>query len=366
MRIIHCADLHLDSRLESNLGRETAKTRKGEILNTFTKMIDYACKNDVSVILISGDLFDKNKVSSTAANTVRNAIITHPEITFFYLKGNHDSEGLFTESGSVPQNLKLFGNQWISYPLSDGKITITGIEINEENRGIIYSSLLLNNSDFNIVMLHGQEGTSNANTKDRAEIINLKQLKNKSIDYLALGHIHFQKIEKLDARGIYCYPGCLEGRGFDECGEHGFMMMDIDTDSLKYTLQFTPFAFRKLFALFPDISGCRTSAEIISVIENEISDNGCLQKDLLKIVLKGNVAIDCEKDLHYIASVFADRFFFVKILDETAPLFSAQDYLLDTSLKGEFVRNVLNNPEIDETDKPYIIKIGIEALMECK
>jgi exonuclease SbcD len=56
-----------------------------------------------------------------------------------------------------------------------------------------------------------------SSSKDKTEVISLKELKNKAIDYLALGHIHSYKMEQLDSRGVYCYPGCLEGRGFDEC-----------------------------------------------------------------------------------------------------------------------------------------------------
>ena len=74
--------------------------------------------------------------------------------------------------------------------------------------------------------MHGQESDTDA--KDKAEIINLKQLKNKNIDYLALGHIHTYKQSKLDNRGTYCYSGCLEGRGFDECGEKGFVLLNIE------------------------------------------------------------------------------------------------------------------------------------------
>lgn len=53
-------------------------------------------------------------------------------------------------------------------------------------------------------------------------------------------------MEKLDAR-TYCYAGCLEGRGFDECGEHGFVVPDIDEDTGTYTCEFVPFAPRKLY-----------------------------------------------------------------------------------------------------------------------
>ena len=58
MKIIHCSDLHLDSKLSSNLGGIIAKKRCGEILHTFKRMVDYASKNNISAILISGDMFD--------------------------------------------------------------------------------------------------------------------------------------------------------------------------------------------------------------------------------------------------------------------------------------------------------------------
>ena len=55
MKIIHCADLHLDSKMTANLSKDQARERKREILRTFTRMVEYASKNDVRVILIAGD-----------------------------------------------------------------------------------------------------------------------------------------------------------------------------------------------------------------------------------------------------------------------------------------------------------------------
>lgn len=70
MKIIHCADLHLDSRMNANLEKDKAKERKGEILHTFERMITYAAENGVSAILIAGDLFDTKNISATARNAV--------------------------------------------------------------------------------------------------------------------------------------------------------------------------------------------------------------------------------------------------------------------------------------------------------
>ena len=88
MRIIHCADIHLDSKMNTNLSKEMARERKAELLTTFCKMVDYAVENGVEAILIAGDLFDTKKVSATAGNIVSDVIRKHPHISFFYLKGN--------------------------------------------------------------------------------------------------------------------------------------------------------------------------------------------------------------------------------------------------------------------------------------
>lgn len=62
MKIIHCADLHLDSNMTSNLSREQAKQRKAELLATFERMIAYAKDNSVKAVIIAGDLYDKKNI----------------------------------------------------------------------------------------------------------------------------------------------------------------------------------------------------------------------------------------------------------------------------------------------------------------
>ena len=70
MKIIHCADLHLDSNMTSNLSREQAKQRKAELLATFERMIVYAKDNSVKAVIIAGDLYDKKNISANARNVL--------------------------------------------------------------------------------------------------------------------------------------------------------------------------------------------------------------------------------------------------------------------------------------------------------
>jgi len=361
MKMIHCADLHLDAKMTANLDKEHAKERKAELLGTFSRMVAYAEKEGVEAILIAGDLFDTSNISATARHVVLDEITGHPQIAFYYLKGNHDSDNFLSGLEEVPDNLKFFGESWISYVLDkSGNIVLVGAELSDRNNGSLYPSLVLDAGRFNIVTLHGQESETGA--KDKAEIIHLRALKNKGIDYLALGHIHTYKEERLDGRGVYCYPGCLEGRGFDECGEHGFVLLDIDPITKSCRREFVPFAKRNLYTVEVDVTDAMTSAQIREKIRSRLAEESYDSGSLLKILLLGTLDVECEKNVEYLKKEFEGDFYFVKIYDETTLSVHFEDYRLDQSLKGEFVRTVEADESLSEADKMAIIRYGLQLI----
>ena len=356
MKIIHCSDLHLDSRMKSNLDSKKAKERRDEILITYQNMIKYATENDVKIILIAGDLFDKKDITVKAKNIVIDSIMANSQIDFIYLKGNHDESGFLDTLEKIPNNLKLFNSKnWTTYKY--GKITVSGIEFGDLSEYEIYSKLMLNKNDFNIVTMHGQE--SKYEIKDKTEIINISNLKNKNIDYLALGHIHKYKKSEIDQRGIYCYSGCLEGRGFDECGEKGFVLLDIDEESLKFTSKFIPIAKRTLYEINVDISRAFTTLETEKLIDEALQNIS--KESLIKIVLKGKVEVEAERDINYLEKKYKSIFYFAKIYDETTLKIDFMTYQNDASLKGEFIRLVLSQ-NLTEEEQTKIIITGIKAL----
>ena len=366
MKIIHCADVHLDSPMTSNLDREKAAERNNELMGTFSDMADYAVREGVRAVIIAGDLFDRNRVSASVKNIVYGVMSSHPELIFFYLRGNHDTE----ESGSLPQNipsnLKMFGKQWTSYLLrsglgGNGRVTVTGIEA-RKNEPIDYADLSTDPGSINIVVLHGL--LSEYGSWTRPEEIDLKKLEGRSIDYLALGHLHQYRTGTLAPRGKYCYPGCLEGRGFDEKGEHGFVLLDIDTQTGRIEDQFIPFAKRRLFELRVDITGCMTTAEIMECMWEALRNSACRQTDMVKFVLDGEVDVECEKNTDYLEQQFCEMFYFVRIADQSRLTVDYHDYERDVSLKGEFIRLVQAAEDLTEQEKAETIRCGLQALNE--
>ena len=362
MKIIHCADLHLDSRMQTHLSKEKARERQAELLVTFQEMVRYAADNQVDAILIAGDLYDKKNISAAARNVIRDAIGGHPQIDFYYLKGNHDADSFLGSLEKIPENLKLFEDHWVSYtadPGEGGHITVTGAELGRETGQSLYHQLSLDREKFNIVMLHGQEAQTGAEGWD---CVDLRRLRDKGIDYLALGHIHSYKLERLDGRGIYCYPGCLEGRGFDECGEHGFVLLEIQGESRTFTHRFVPFAGRRFYTLEVDITGCMTTTQIGERIRRVLAEAAPSPKSLVKLVLTGQVDVECEKEPALLCKQFEEDYYFLKLEDESRLWVDYAGFARDESLKGEFVRTVQGAPELTQEEKAAVIRCGIQAL----
>lgn len=356
MKLIHVADLHLASKMESNLSKEQARIRKRELLDRFGDMIAYADENNVEGILIAGDLFDEKRVAKMVKQRVLDEIKMHSKITFFYLQGNHDrSDFLMDVNLEEIPNLKLFSkDEWISYEFGD--VVITGREITSENAKTFAVNLVLDQAKTNIVMLHGQE--SNYIGRDKTEIIPLGELRGKYIDYLALGHIHTYKKERLDERGEYCYSGCLEGRGFDEIGQKGFVLLTVEDKKIE--TEYIPFAKRIFHEVEVELSENDDMPSILQRIHAACDE--IPKEDLVKVVLTGNTSVDFDVDQDRILREFEENFFFLKIKDKSTIKVHYEDFLNDKSLKGEFVR-LMEKQDMDEDEKSTIVEIGIRALM---
>ncbi|MCR5451867.1 MAG: DNA repair exonuclease [Lachnospiraceae bacterium] len=355
MKFIHCADLHLDSKMESNLSGEDARLRREELLDTFSGMVGYASENNITAILIAGDLFDKVHIRKHAKQRVWEEINGHPEIDFIYLQGNHDRSDFLDIEGPYPDNLKLFsGEEWISY--SYGDVVITGREITDNNYKTLGANLVLDSTNCNIVMLHGQE--SEYEGSDKTYVVNLPEFRDKGIDYLALGHIHSYKLDRLDDRGVYCYSGALEGRGFDEVGPKGFVVLDVEDKKISVT--FIQFAKRLIHEVVVEVDPEDDMASILEKIKTYTEMYP--ERDLTKVIITGHRSMDLDIDLPRIKRNFENRFFLFKVCDETRVEINYEQYANDRSLKGAFVR-LMENKDIPDEDRDRIIEIGMKALM---
>ena len=348
MKILHTSDLHLNSKMNSKLGREKAAERKRELILNFRNMTNFAKSSGCRAFIIAGDLFDTEKISISVKKSVLDIISSSDGISFFYLPGNHEKDAITKEE--LPKNLFVFEEDWTYFELD--KVAFAG------RRGTapdMFSELKKpKECEKLIAVLHGEV----CDKSDFGAKIGLREVKATDIDYLALGHYHSYSANEFDSGRFAVYSGTPMGRGFDEVGECGYVIIDTEAN---VNFSFQKSAGRQLLNIDIDISGLSSTHELCDKILHACRDiPSC---DLVRETLIGGRSPEVKFDLEYAAKRLSDAFYYFEIKDNSRLSVSAEDYVSDKSLKGEFIRLVLLDENLSEKQKDDIISMGISALM---
>lgn len=347
MKILHTADLHLGSPLTSRISPSAARTRRRELLSTFDKIIACARAERAGAVIIAGDLFDSKNVTKSIKERVYGAIECAPDITFIYTSGNHEADAIYGDK--LPENLiSLSGNGW-SYFTLDNVCFAARDDIGQGMFDDYKAS-----GEVNIAILHGE-------LRQYAEsAISPKEAAGRSLDYIALVHYHTYSAQKIDEKAIAVYSGAPHGRGFDELGEMGYVIIDTDNSPIRH--RFVHLDGRKIFMREIDITDAKSTRQIEEKMRSVLFD--VREQDLLKAVLIGKRTLDFKPDIPGIFDKLVNNYFHFELVDNTKVEIDVEAIKYDKTLKGEFIRLVMSAPELSDTDKGNIIDFGIRALMQ--
>ena len=350
MRLIHTSDIHLDSPLTTHLSSDRVRERKRELVATFKRTVERAEMLDAIGYIIAGDLFDTEKVTRSSLENLLAIIARSPQISFFYLFGNHEKK-LLVESGvELPKNLKLFDDDWTYFRLDD--VVVAGRCQTAKN---MFDTLKLDPTKRNIVVLHGEL----CDRSDEGGAIGVKEIEKLPIDYLALGHYHTYSATSIGPRCTAVYSGVPEGRGFDEVGEKGVVLLDVDRFGIRH--EFIKTAKRTLRIVTADISEAKTGVDVEETVGAAM--RGIDREELVRVVLTGERDITTVLDTAALYDRFKDKFYYFEVKDATRVRILADDFKNDRSLKGEFIRSVIADESISDDMKEKIITTGLRALL---
>lgn len=349
MKILHTADLHLGSAMNTKLSPEKIKERRVELFTTFENMATHADIHGAKLFIIAGDLFDTKRLTSRDIERVIGIIAAHPKTDFLYLSGNHEKNALVESGRQLPENLKLFGKDWTYY--NYGELTVAG---RSELSPDMFNTLSVVPTEKTVVVLHGAVGDrSDENT------VGLREAKERGIDYVALGHYHSYGTYEVDDRCTAVYSGTPEGRGFDECGRKGYVI--IDTDGRRVSHRFYPIAKRTIHLAQVDISYLSSRGEIQDAVAEGLREIS--STDIVRVVLTGRRPQSLFPDREQISARYKDSFYYFEIKDDSRTEIDPEAFKYDKSLKGEFIRLCIGDTTISDEDREDIIRTGICALL---
>ena len=112
MKFLHAADVHLDSPLHGLERYEGAPVEelRGATRRAFDNLVDLAIEEEVSFVLLAGDLYDGDwKDYNTGLYFIqRMDWLREAGIRVFIVAGNHDAASQITRQLRLPDNVTLF------------------------------------------------------------------------------------------------------------------------------------------------------------------------------------------------------------------------------------------------------------------
>ncbi|WP_165937585.1 metallophosphoesterase family protein [Antarcticimicrobium sediminis] len=233
IRLLHTADIHLDSPLRSlALRNEDLRTTvEAATRAAFSRLIDFAMSEQVTALLIAGDLFDGKQRSARTAAFLTGQLdrLRAAEIRVFYIKGNHDAENPITGSLDLPDNVHVFDARGGKVQLS-AELWIHGVSFADRHAP---ESLLPRFPEpvagaVNIAMLH--TSLAGAAGHDTYAPCHIADLVGMGFDYWALGHIHKRQVHSESPWIVM--PGMPQGRDIGEAGPKSASLLTIENGTI--------------------------------------------------------------------------------------------------------------------------------------
>lgn len=245
MRILHSADWHLDAAF-AGLPSDLGDNLRG-IQRSIPERIVKLCKqHDCQLLLLSGDLFDKEPGRDTLEAVC--AALGALDIPVLISPGNHD---FYRESGAYakkcwPKNVHIFSKPRLeAFPLPELDCIVYGAGYESMDcPGLLEGFRGEGSERYAIGLLHADP------TRAASPYcpMTAAQVRDSGLDYLALGHIH--RTGSFRSGSTLCaWPGCPMGRGFDETGSKGVLLVELEQEA---RAAFLPLGLPQFFDLEVD------------------------------------------------------------------------------------------------------------------
>lgn len=330
VRLLHAGDFHLDSAFAA-LTPEQSRLRRTESRRTPERLVEWANDHGVQLLLLAGDLFDSASLYGDTAPLLAQALARFQGQAVI-APGNHDpytpdspyartawsdNVHIFTENRLqtflFPQYGCAIHGGAFTAPDCPADSVLTGFTAPDD--GLVH-----------IGLLHGDVTAS----ESRYRPLRTASIAGSGLDYLALGHVHACAGVQQAGAVPYGYCGCIEGRGFDELNDRGFLWGEVERGRAE--LHFVPFAHRRYCIAHVDV----TEGDALSVLERTLPRD--TSRDVYRIRLTGTP--EEPPRLALLSDALAERFFALQLRDDTSVRRELWDKCGEDTLRGLFLQEL--------------------------
>lgn len=357
MKFVHIADMHFDTAFTTlDTKKNIGDLRRLEQRNVFKQIIEYIKQEQIEYFFIAGDLYEQEYIRQNTIEYINQLFQTIPNTKILIAPGNHDPfiSNSFYAQFQWSKNVHIFSSKIEKISTEEADIYGFGFDDFYCKDCGIEKFKIEDENKLNILIIHGSlDGGSVQNAEYNPIKKNI--LQQKGFDYVALGHIHKTNFNARENNNII-YPGSTISFGFDELGEHGMIVGNLEKNKLE--LNFIKLDNRIFQEINLDISNVFSEEELIEKL-NELN----LEKNTEnKIILTGVRNFEIKIN-HILKLIHNEKI--IKIKNATKINYNLEEISKENNLRGIFVKELLKKLENEEYSREEIlqaIEIGLNLI----
>lgn len=306
MRLVHAADLHLDSPLtglsrlgSSDAAREVAAELRLATRRALENLVSLVLEEDAAALLLAGDVYDgtwRDFATGRFFASQMGRLHDHG-VPVVMVSGNHDAESEITRALILPPNVhQLDTGAPQTLVLDDLGLAVHGqgfaTKAVTENLAAAYPHRV--RGLVNVGLLHtaveGAEGHAPYAPCTPADLVA------PGYEYFALGHVHAHTVVAA-GQHVAAFSGNLQGRHPRETGPKGALVVEVAAGGAA-VLEHRPLDVARWASIAVDAGGARDREEVLARVQADLAEaQGAAQGRRLVARVTVGGATDAAADL---------------------------------------------------------------------
>ena len=365
MKIVHFADLHLDSSFAwAGASGEAAGQRRQALRETLLAIVELTRQEEADALFCAGDLYEHERVSPDTAEFLRQTFAGLDPIPIYIAPGNHDWYGpdsLYARC-EWSENVHIFREPALRPVNLAAGVTLWGAaHCAPANTGNFLEGFRAEGPGTRLALFHGAERSwfsEQGEGKQPHAPFDAEQIAMAGFDHAFLGHYHRPR----DAER-HTYPGNPDPLAFGEDGQRGAVVATIGPGG-EVARERRIVAQTSVHEVEIDITRCTTQQQI----RDAIAERAGGLDGFVRLTLRGDIApevafaeADAQDALRTAMAMGAGLAAARVRTDDLRAGYDVEAIRKEATVRGQFVDDVLK-AGLDATEERRVLMAGLRAL----
>jgi len=358
VRVVAMSDLHLDTPFVW-APVEIGRLRRHDLRHSLSATLSLAVSAGADAVVLAGDIYEHERVTPDTAAFMRRVFAEVDPLPILVSPGNHDWLGRASvwNTNAWSPNVHIFEDRKLApFELADGFTVWGAAHHAPANTPGFLDGFSVDREGVHLGVFHGSERAGlqvERADKEPHAPFEASAIRCSGLHHAVVGHFH----RKREARH-HTYPGNPSVLAFGEPGDGGAVVIDIDSEG-SVERQWVSVSSRSVVDIELDLTGCVDRDEVLSRVDVALFG----ASGLVRLILTGELSPEIELIDAEVEQAAGSRLDHLVV--RRSKLRVAYDLVAlrdEPTVRGQFIRDVVDDATLDESTRQRIITTGLRAL----